>query len=81
VTASLTTHSTWIDEGQRDYGYLWWLNRQGKNYPGLPATAYGARGAGGNTITIVPDRELLVVLRWQQGNEAEFVQKVIASIR
>ncbi len=64
-----------------DYGYLWWLNTQGKNYPGLPATAYGARGAGGNTITIVPDRDLVVVLRWHQGNEAEFVQKVIASIR
>ena len=35
-----------------DYGYLWWLNTQGKNYPGLPANAYGARGAGSNTITI-----------------------------
>ena len=42
-------------------------------YPGLPATAYGARGAGGNTITIVPDHDLVVVLRWHQGNEAEFV--------
>jgi CubicO group peptidase (beta-lactamase class C family) len=64
-----------------DYGYLWWLNTQGKNYPGLPPTAYGARGAGGNTITIVPDRDLVVVLRWHQGNEAEFVSKVIAAIR
>ena len=26
-----------------DYGYLWWLNTQGKNYPGLPANAYGAK--------------------------------------
>jgi len=64
-----------------DYGYLWWLNTQGKNYPGLPPTAYGARGAGGNVITIVPDRDLLVVLRWHQGNDAEFVQRVLAAIR
>jgi CubicO group peptidase (beta-lactamase class C family) len=64
-----------------DYGYLWWLNTQGKNYPGLPATAYGARGAGGNVITIVPDRDLLVVLRWHQGNEAEVVRRVLAAIR
>ena len=64
-----------------DYGYLWWLNTQGRNLPGLPATAYGARGAGGNTITISPDHDLVVVLRWQQGNEAEVVRRVIASIR
>lgn len=76
VTAALTPSA----HGP-DYGYLWWLNTQGRNYPGLPATAYGARGAGGNTITIVPDRDLLVVLRWQQGNEAEVVQRVIAAIR
>jgi CubicO group peptidase (beta-lactamase class C family) len=64
-----------------DYGYLWWLNTQGKNYPGLPATTYGARGAFGNTITIVPDRDLVVVLRWHQGNEAAFVTRVIDALR
>jgi CubicO group peptidase (beta-lactamase class C family) len=64
-----------------DYGYLWWLNTQRKNLPGLPSNAYSARGAGGNTITISPDHDLVVVLRWQQGNEAEVVKRVIASIR
>ncbi|HTV00764.1 MAG TPA: serine hydrolase, partial [Luteitalea sp.] len=63
-----------------DYGYLWWLNTQGKNLPGLPTTAYSARGASGNTITIVPEHDLLVVLRWQDGNEAEVVSRVIAAI-
>ena len=57
-----------------DYGYLWWLNTQGKNYPGLPTNAYGARGAGSNTITISPDHDLVVVWRWHAGNEAEFVE-------
>ena len=64
-----------------DYGYLWWLNSQGKNYPGLPATAFGARGAGSNTITILPEQDLVVVWRWHAGNEAEFVKRVVAAIK
>lgn len=64
-----------------DYGYLWWLNTQGKNYPGLPTTAFGARGAGSNTVTILPAQDLVVVWRWHAGNEAEFVKRVIAAIR
>ena len=54
-----------------DYGYLWWLNTQGKNYPGLPANAYGARGAGSNTITISarprPGRGLALARRQRGG--------------
>jgi CubicO group peptidase (beta-lactamase class C family) len=64
-----------------DYGYLWWLNTQGKNYPGLPANVYGARGAGSNTILISPDHDLVVVWRWHAGNEAEFAKRVIAAIK
>ena len=64
-----------------DYGYLFWLNTQGKNYPGLPANVYGARGAGSNTVTMSPDHDLVVVWRWHAGNEAEFVKRVIAAIK
>jgi CubicO group peptidase (beta-lactamase class C family) len=64
-----------------DYGYLWWLNTQVKNYPDLPTTAYGARGAGSNTITILPEQDLVVVWRWHAGNEAEFVKRVMAAIK
>lgn len=64
-----------------DYGYLWWLNTQGKSYPGLPTNVYGARGAGSNTITVSPDHDLVVVWRWHRGNEAEFVKRVVAAIR
>jgi CubicO group peptidase (beta-lactamase class C family) len=63
-----------------DYGYLWWLNSKGKNFPGLPANAYGALGAGSNTITISPDHELVIVWRWHAGNSAEFARRVIAAI-
>jgi CubicO group peptidase (beta-lactamase class C family) len=64
-----------------DYGYLWWLNTDGKNYPGLPLNAFGARGAGSSTITILPDQDLVVVWRWHAGNEAEFVTRVMAAIK
>ncbi|MFA9274000.1 MAG: serine hydrolase domain-containing protein [Candidatus Aquirickettsiella gammari] len=73
--------ATSASEHGPDYGYLWWLNTQGKNYPGLPTNVYGARGAGSNTITISPDHDLVIVWRWHAGNEAEFVKRVIAAIR
>ena len=57
-----------------DYGYLWWLNTQGKNYPGCRPTVYGARGAGSNTILLSPDHDLVIVWRWHAGNEAEFAR-------
>jgi len=64
-----------------DYGYLWWLNTQGKQLPGLPANAYSANGAGSNTITVSPDHDLVVVWRWHQGNAAEFAKRVVAAIK
>ena len=64
-----------------DYGYLWWLNSQGKNYPGLPASAYGARGAGSNTITVLPEQDLVIVWRWHGGGKEDFFRQVIASIQ
>jgi CubicO group peptidase (beta-lactamase class C family) len=64
-----------------DYGYLWWLNTDGKNYPGLPTNVFGAKGAGSNTIVISPDHDLVVVWRWHAGNEAEFAKQVIAAIK
>ena len=63
-----------------DYGYLWWLNTKGGNYPGLPVTAYGAQGAGSHTITILPDEDLVVVWRWHAGNAAEFASRVLAAL-
>ena len=64
-----------------DYGYLWWLNSKGKNFPSLPANAYGALGAGSNTIVVSPDHDLVIVWRWHAGNSAEFAKRVIAAIR
>jgi CubicO group peptidase (beta-lactamase class C family) len=40
------------------YGYLWW----GENYPYKDRTvyAYSARGAGGQTVTVIPELDLVV---------------------
>lgn len=64
-----------------DYGYLFWLNTQGKNYPGMPPTTFGAKGAGSNTILIDRDHDLVTVWRWHAGNEAEFARRVVAAIK
>lgn len=63
-----------------DYGFLFWLNTQGKNFPGLPNNVFGALGAGSNTVTISPDHELVVVWRWHSGNSAELVKRIIAAL-
>ena len=53
-----------------DYGFLWWLNTKQQQWPGSPATAYFALGAGGNIIFIDPSHDLVVVWRWSaQSNE------------
>jgi len=66
-----------------DYGYLWWLNTGGTNFPGLPASAYAARGAGGNTIFISPGHDLVIVWRWHseaRDVDAAFARMVVAAI-
>ncbi|MFC0133010.1 serine hydrolase [Massilia eurypsychrophila] len=80
VPASFVKAALAPSEHGPDYGYLWWLNTKGKNFPGLPANAYGALGAGSNTITVSPDHDLLIVWRWHAGNSAEFARRVIEAI-
>ena len=63
------------------YGYLWWLNTDGKMWPGTPSSAFAAVGAGSNTIWIDPHHDLVVVWRWHKGNGAELFRQVIASIK
>jgi CubicO group peptidase (beta-lactamase class C family) len=81
VPAAYVKAATTPSANGPDYGYLWWLNTTGKNYPGLPPNAFGAKGAGSNTITISPNHDLVVVWRWHAGPEAEFVKRVIAAIK
>ncbi|MGV3541196.1 MAG: serine hydrolase domain-containing protein [Rufibacter sp.] len=64
-----------------DYGYLWWLNTQKKQWPDAPATSFAALGAGSNTIWIDPEHDLVVVWRWHQTNGNEFFKRILAAVK
>ncbi|WP_192822426.1 serine hydrolase [Rufibacter sp. LB8] len=64
-----------------DYGYLWWLNTQKKQWPNAPATSYAALGAGSNTIWVDPEHDLVVVWRWHGTNGDEFFKRIIAAVK
>jgi len=62
-----------------DYGFLWWLNTRQDLWPGSPANAFRAVGAGGNIIFIDPGHDLVGVWRWSaQSNEG--FRRVVDSI-
>ncbi len=63
-----------------DYGYLWWLNTKGNQWPGAPRTSFAAVGHGSNTIWVDPEHDLVVVWRWHQGSGDELFKRVIAAI-
>ncbi len=65
-----------------DYGYLWWLNTQRKQWPDAPATSFAAVGFGSNTIWVDPDHDLVVVWRWHNDRSAnEFYKRIISAIK
>ncbi|MGE3274888.1 MAG: serine hydrolase domain-containing protein [Vicinamibacterales bacterium] len=82
VPAAYVTAATTPSVHGPDYGYLWWLNTRQRNWPGLPASAYGARGAGSNTIFISPEHDLVIVWRWHggRGADARFFRMVVDAI-
>ena len=64
-----------------DYGYLWWLNTEGRAWPDAPKTAFRASGHGSNTVWIDPEHDLVVVWRWHQGRASnELYRRIIRSI-
>jgi CubicO group peptidase (beta-lactamase class C family) len=46
------------------YGWLMWLNPEGRIFPGASAGASLMVGAGGHYIWIEPDFDAVVVVRW-----------------
>jgi CubicO group peptidase (beta-lactamase class C family) len=69
-------------ELKQDYGYMWWLNTNQMRYPGVPASAFAALGAGSNICLVDPENDLVVVVRWVEDRRvAELLKKIVASIR
>jgi CubicO group peptidase (beta-lactamase class C family) len=64
------------------YGYLWWLNTDGKLYSSASAASFFAQGSGGNVIWIDPANDLVVVARWLRPDRFnEFFAAVSAAIQ
>ncbi len=66
-----------------DYGYLWWLNTQGKQWPSAPRSSFAAVGNGNNIIWIDPDHDMVVIWRWHRGGASldGLLQRVVASVK
>jgi CubicO group peptidase (beta-lactamase class C family) len=64
----------------RGYGYLWWLNTEGR-WPDAPRSSFSAQGAGSNTLWIDPEHDLVVVWRWHRDTQPEFYKRIMRSIK
>ncbi len=60
----------WIDDSltpcplNRNYGLLWWLNTGHGRYKSAPEGSFFASGAGGNLTWVLPEQDLVAVMRW-----------------
>jgi len=64
-----------------DYGYLWWLNTQQKQWPHGPRSSFAAIGNGSNTIWIDPADDIVFVWHWHQGQAMDgMIQRIVASL-
>jgi CubicO group peptidase (beta-lactamase class C family) len=63
------------------YGYLVWLNHEGRVFPSVPASSYFAVGAGSSFMWIEPERKMAVVVRWLNSAHAdEFFGLVLKAV-
>ncbi len=65
-----------------NYGYMWWLNQRGpRHWEGVPENVYYAAGFGGNFIVVMPEQELVVVVRWLEPSKmATFMSLLMKAI-
>lgn len=64
------------------YGYLVWLNPEGRNFPGASPQAFFMVGAGGHYVWVEPAHDAVVVARWLDGAAtAGFMQRVAAALQ
>ncbi len=76
------SRSSTPNDMQHTYGYMnWFLNTNRELLPGAPESSYFHAGAGDNLIIVIPDYDLVVVVRWlQRTKRDEFVGKVLNAI-
>lgn len=78
----------WFDDavkpsgvGTMDYGYLWWLNTQGRQWPAAPRSSYAAIGNGSNTIWVDPENDIVFVWHWHRGNAMNgMIERIVGAV-
>lgn len=65
------------------YGFMnWFLNRDGKLLPSAPRSAFMHLGNGTNAIVVLPEQDVVVVVRWIENRELDgFVRRIVESVR
>lgn len=64
------------------YGFLWWLNKGQAANPKLPSTSISALGAGGHTLWINPEHDIVAVMRWLDPAYSQaFLEALMQAIR
>jgi CubicO group peptidase (beta-lactamase class C family) len=63
------------------YGWLTWLNRDGRLFADASRASWFMVGAGGNYVWIDPEREMVAVVRWLDSPHANgFVKRVMQAL-
>lgn len=68
VAESTQYYSDASASGTSGYGYMWWVNKLGTQYPllpnlNLPEGAYMASGVGGQIVLVIPQYDMVIVHR------------------
>lgn len=53
------------------YGYLIWLNHEGRVFPSVPASSFFGVGAGSSFTWVEPERRLVAIVRWLDSAHAD----------
>lgn len=64
------------------YGYMWWLNKGDRKWPGVADESifYGS-GFGGNYVIVDQSNDLVVITRWLEPRQlGEFMQRLYQSL-
>jgi CubicO group peptidase (beta-lactamase class C family) len=80
-----TQVETGLDSPFRSYGYLWWTS-DGGDTNALPPGSYSAVGLGGQTISVVPSHQMVIVaqrddLDTQMGLPGDVINAVLSRER
>lgn len=64
------------------YGFMWWLNSDGKAWPGVSRGSFMALGAGSSAIWIDPATDIVAVARWIRSEAVgPLVARVAGAVR